>query len=104
MPSVSDIDDAYDISARYILPSNCVVQVMRVWSLPVLLSPLAKQHIRYGITQLTAYRISHGACGGRGMWYEDSVHVHLGAFPVAQVARSLRNRRARHECPWRRGV
>jgi len=69
MPRVSDIDDAYDISARYILLSNCVVQVMRVWSLPAFLSPLAKQHIRYGVTQRTAYRISNGVCGGRGIRY-----------------------------------
>ena len=37
--------------------SNCVVRVMRVWLLPAVLSPLAKQHIRYGVTQLTPYRI-----------------------------------------------
>ena len=50
--------------------SNCVMQVMRVWSLPAFLSPLAKQHIRYGVTQRTAaaYRISNGVCGGP--WYK----------------------------------
>ena len=43
-------------------------QFMRVCSLPALLSPLAKQQIRYGVTQRTAYRISHGVCGGP--WYK----------------------------------
>ena len=32
------------------------------------------------------------------------MRVYLGAFPAAQVARSLRNRPARLECPWRRRV
>ena len=67
MPRASGIDGAYDISAHNISLSNCVVQVMRVWSLPALLSPLAKLHIRYGVTQPTAYRISHIICGGPGM-------------------------------------
>ncbi len=69
MPRVSDIDDARGISAHYMFFSNCVVQVMRVRSLPAFLSPLAKQHIRYGVTQRTAYCISNGACGGRGVRY-----------------------------------
>ena len=42
MPRVSGIDGAYDISAHNISLSNSVVQVMRVWKLPALLSPLAK--------------------------------------------------------------
>ena len=62
MPHASDIDNACGISAYHMFFSNCVVQVMRVWSLPAFLSPLAKQHIRYGVTQRTAYRISHGTC------------------------------------------
>ncbi len=69
MPRVSDIDDACGISAHHMFLSNCVVQVMRVWSLPAFLLPLAKQHIRYGVTQRTAYRISNGVCGGRGIRY-----------------------------------
>ena len=71
MTHVSGIDDACgrDISAHHMLLSNCVVQVMRVWSLPAALSPpsLAKLHIRYGATQPTAYRILHqllAACWG----------------------------------------
>ena len=55
MPCVSGIDDAYGISlisAHYILLSNCVVQVMCVWSLPALISHLAKQHIRYVVTPM----------------------------------------------------
>ena len=70
MPRVSGIDDACGISAHHMFLSNCVMQVMRVWSLPAFLSPLAKQHIRYGVTQRTAYRISNGVCGG--MWYKVS--------------------------------
>ena len=42
MPNASDIDDAYGISAHHMFLSNCVVQVMRVWSLPALLLLLAK--------------------------------------------------------------
>ena len=42
MPRVSDIDDACGISAHHIFLSNCVVQVMRVWSLAAVLSLLAK--------------------------------------------------------------
>jgi hypothetical protein len=42
MPRVSDIDNACGISAHHMFLSNCVVQVMRVWSLPAVLSPLAK--------------------------------------------------------------
>jgi hypothetical protein len=41
-PRVSGIDDAYGISTEHIFLSNCVVQVMRVWSLPAVLSLLAK--------------------------------------------------------------
>ena len=40
-PRVSGIDDAYGISTEHIFLSNCVMQVMRVWSLPALLSLLA---------------------------------------------------------------
>jgi hypothetical protein len=101
MPRVSDIDDACGISAHHMFLSNCVVQVMRVWSLPAFLSPLAKQHIRHGVTQRTAYRISHGVCGGRGIRYHARI---AGCLSAAQVARSLRTRPTRHECPWRRGV
>jgi len=61
---VSDIDDACGISTHHMFLSKCVMQVMRVWSLPAVLSLLAKLHIRYGVTQPTAYRISHGVCGG----------------------------------------
>jgi hypothetical protein len=67
MPHLSGIDDAYCISVHLMFLSNCVVQVMRVWSLPAVLSPLAKLHRRYGVTQPTAYRISHQICGGPGM-------------------------------------
>ena len=67
MPRVSGIDDACDISTHHMFLSNCVVQVMRVWSLAAVLSPLAKLHRRYGVTQPTAYRISHLICGGPGM-------------------------------------
>ena len=42
MPRVSDIDNACGISAHHMFLSNCVVQVMRVWSLAAVLSPLAK--------------------------------------------------------------
>jgi hypothetical protein len=42
MPRVSDIDDACGISTHHMFLSNCVVQVMRVWSLPAVLSLLAK--------------------------------------------------------------
>ena len=44
MPRASDIDGACGISAHHMFLSNCVVQVMRVWSLPAVLSPLAKLH------------------------------------------------------------
>jgi hypothetical protein len=79
--------------AHHICLSNCVVQVMRVLSLPALLLPLAKLHIRYGITQPTAYRINFAP----KLWwplalYEDTMRVYLGAFPAAQVARRLRTR------------
>ena len=67
MSRVSGIDEAYGISAHHMFLSNCVMQVMRVWSLPAVLSPLAKLHRRYGVTQPTAYRISHLICGGPGM-------------------------------------
>jgi hypothetical protein len=67
MPRVSDIDDACGISTHHLFLSNCVVQVMRVWSLAAVLSLLAKLHIRYGVTQPTAYRISNGVCGVRGI-------------------------------------
>ena len=50
MPRVSDIDDACGISAHHMFLSNCVVQVMRVWLLAAVLSPLAKLHRRYGVT------------------------------------------------------
>ena len=40
-PRVSGINDAYGISTEHIFLSNCVLQVMRVWSLPALLSLLA---------------------------------------------------------------
>ena len=42
MPRVSDIDDACGISTHHMFLSNCVVQVMRVWSLAAVLSLLAK--------------------------------------------------------------
>ena len=42
MPSVSGIDDAYCISVHLMFLSDCVVQVMRVWSLAAVLSLLAK--------------------------------------------------------------
>jgi hypothetical protein len=42
MPCVSDIDDACGISTHHMFLSNCVVQVMRVWSLAAVLSLLAK--------------------------------------------------------------
>ncbi len=67
MPRVSEIDGACGISTHHMFLSNCVVQVMRVWSLPAVLSLLAKLHIGYGVTQPTAYRISHGVYGGPGM-------------------------------------
>ena len=41
-PRVSGIDSAYGISTEHMLLSNCVLQVMRVWSLPAVLSLLAK--------------------------------------------------------------
>jgi hypothetical protein len=47
MPRVSDIDDACGISAHYMFLSNCVVQVMRVWSLAAVLS-LLRSTIRRG--------------------------------------------------------
>jgi hypothetical protein len=52
MPRVSDIDGAYGISAHHTMiigfsrTASCLLQVMRVWSLQALLSPLAKQQIR----------------------------------------------------------
>ena len=67
MPHVSGIDDACGISAHHMFLSNCVVRVMRVWLLPAVLSPLAKLHRRYGVTQPTAYRISHQICGCPGI-------------------------------------
>ena len=67
MPHVSGIDDACDISAHHMFLSNCVVQVMRVWSLAAVLSLLAKLHRRYGVTQPTVYRISHQICGCPGI-------------------------------------
>ena len=79
MPRVSGIDGAYDISAHNISLSNSVVQVMRVWSLPALLSPLAKLHIRYGVTQPTAYRILHRICGVYGIKYHARVSVCLSS-------------------------
>ena len=42
MARLSDIDDAYGISVHYMFLSKCAMQVMRVWSLPALLSLLAK--------------------------------------------------------------
>jgi hypothetical protein len=67
MTHVSDIDDSCGISTHHIFLSKCAMQVMRVWSLPAVLSLLAKLHIRYGVTQPTAYRISHGIYGGPGI-------------------------------------
>ena len=104
------VDDACGISTHHMFLSNCVVQVMRVWSLPALLLPLAKQHVSYGVTQRTAYRISaysvpHFARSLWWPWYKiPCTYMYLGAFPAAQIARSLRNRPARLKCPWRRGV
>jgi hypothetical protein len=42
MPRVSDIDYACGILAHHMFLSNCVMQVMRVWSLAAVLSLLAK--------------------------------------------------------------
>ncbi len=67
VPRVSDIDDACGISVHHMFLSKCAMQVMRVWSLPAVLSLLAKLHIRYGVTQPTAYRILHQICGGPSM-------------------------------------
>ncbi len=75
MPNASDIDDAYDISAHHTFLSNCVVQVMRVWSLSALLFLLAKHDIRYGVTQPTAYHISHGTCGAPDTRYHASARI-----------------------------
>ena len=97
MPRVSGIDGAYHISAHNISLSNSVVQVMRVWSLPALLSPLAKLHIRYGVTQPTAYRISHLICGGPGMktpcayiWMPFQLRRSLVAFGLDLPVMSVR--------------
>ena len=102
MPHVSGIDDACDISAHHMLLSNCVVQVMRVWSLAAVLSPLAKLHRRYGVTQPTAYRISHLICGGLGMktpcayiWMPFQLRRSLVAFGIDLPI---------NECPRRRRV
>ena len=46
MPRVSDIDGACGISTHHMFLSNCVVQVMRVWSLAAVLSLLAKHDTR----------------------------------------------------------
>ena len=69
MARLSGIDDAYGISVHYMFLSKCAMQVMRVWSLLAVLSPLAKLQLRYVVTQRTAYRISHGlgTYGGPGM-------------------------------------
>ena len=79
MSRVSGIDEAYGISAHHMFLSNCVMQVMRVWSLPAVLSPLAKLHIRYGVTQPTAYRILHGICGLYGIKYHVRISVCLSS-------------------------
>jgi hypothetical protein len=79
MTHVSGIDDACGISAHHRFLSNCVVQVMRVWSLPALLSLLAKLHIRYGVTQRTAYRVSNGVCSGRGIRYHARISACLSS-------------------------
>ena len=42
MPRVSDIDYSCGILAHHMFLSNCVMQVMRVWSLAAVLSLLAK--------------------------------------------------------------
>ena len=47
MPRVSDIDDACGISTHHMFLSNCVMQVMRVWSLAAVLS-LPRSTIRRG--------------------------------------------------------
>ena len=57
MPNASDIDDAYDISAHHTFLSNCVVQIMRVWSLPALLLLLAKH--RYTLRRHAADGVPH---------------------------------------------
>jgi len=68
MLRVSDIDDACDISARYILFSNCVVQVMRVWSLPVLL--IASGEATYTLRRHAADGVPHFARSLWGPWYK----------------------------------
>ncbi len=72
MPHVSVIDDACGISAHHMFLSNCVVQVMRVWSLPAVLSPLAKQHIRR-----------------RGRYPEEST-IYIGGTRKARDSRPIR--------------
>jgi hypothetical protein len=69
VPRVSDIDCSCGISTHHMFLSKCAMQVMRVWSLLAVLSPLAKLQLRYVVTQRTAYRISHGlgTYGGPGM-------------------------------------
>ena len=67
---------------------------MRVWSLPALLSIASGEAYnvyatttKYGVTQPTAYHISHGSSGAPD---RKPLRVYLGAFPAAQVARGLR--------------
>ena len=102
MPRVSGIDDACGISAHHMFLSNCVVQVMRVWSLPAFLSPLAKQHIRYGVTQRTAYRISNGICGG--LWYKVSCAYIWVPFQLRRSLVAFGIDLPINECPRRRRV
>ena len=67
MPNASDIDDAYGISAHHMFLSNCVVQVMRVWSLPALLLLLAKH--RCTLRRHAADGVPHIARNLRRPWH-----------------------------------
>ena len=88
MPRVSGIDDACGISAHHMFLSNCVMQVMRVWSLPAVLSPLAKLHICYGVTQLAYFcwvnALGFLACASLNAYPRFSVELILNLIAVLQ--------------------
>ncbi len=83
MPHMSGIDDACGISAHHMFLSNCVVQVMRVWSLPAALSPLAtrkrsisrRKHDLHRRNAQSARFPANPVCGSRAQRLPGRAHV-----------------------------
>ena len=102
MPNASDIDDAYGISAHHLVSlelrggshARLVAPSLAIASGEAWIYATASRSRRR-----TTYRTELAA-----PLTHDTMRVYLGAFPAAQVARSLRTRPPHHECPRSRRV